>query len=161
MIIDPLGNIPIERGGTGATTIEEVKEKLGVNYTVLYSNSGGSSASSFKLSDNYTNYTYIEVYYSGYCYANSYGSPRWGGTSDSLSCAKFWCGASPSVTLLAIGINDDITNLDVTICSAQLSFSGATATYDFGRAIYFDPEKDAKGGNGAIYPYIYRIVGYK
>ena len=29
MIIDPLGNIPIERGGTGATTIEEAKAKLG------------------------------------------------------------------------------------------------------------------------------------
>ena len=30
MIIDPLGNIPIERGGTGGTTAEEAKEKLGV-----------------------------------------------------------------------------------------------------------------------------------
>lgn len=161
MIIDPLGNIPIERGGTGATTIEEVKEKLGVNYTVLYSNSSGTTSETITLSDNYTNYTYIEVYYSGYCYANSSGSTNWGASSDSLSCAKLWCSAEPSVALLAIGITDNLSDLEVTLCSAQLKFSGVTATYDFGRSIHFDPATDVKGGSTAKYPRVYRIVGYK
>lgn len=87
MIIDPLGNIPIERGGTGATTIEEVKANLGLadselsnvtNQTFankavsagvandsgksLYSNSSGTSGT-VALSESAANYSKFEIHY--------------------------------------------------------------------------------------------------
>ena len=74
MIIDPLGIVPIERGGTGATTAEEAKEKLGIESgsggTVLYSNSSGGTGT-ITLTDTYTNYSIIEIFYARGNYMNS------------------------------------------------------------------------------------------
>lgn len=66
MIIDPLGIVPIERGGTGATTAEEAKEKLGIvsggEVTVLYSNTSGTTGT-ITLSDSIQNYKSIGIYF--------------------------------------------------------------------------------------------------
>ena len=57
------GTLPIERGGTGATTASGAKTNLGFSTsTILYSNSSGSS-STITLSDSASNYDYIEFYY--------------------------------------------------------------------------------------------------
>lgn len=64
MIIDPLGIVPVERGGTGATTLEEAKEKLGIasnnEGTVLFSSSSGKS-NNITLSDDVSNYSLVMV----------------------------------------------------------------------------------------------------
>lgn len=63
MIIDPLGIVPIERGGTGATTLKEAQEKLGGGGTVLFSSESGTTDTTITLSDDISNYKYVEIYY--------------------------------------------------------------------------------------------------
>lgn len=87
MIIDPLGNIPIERGGTGATTIEEVKANLGLadtglsnvtnqtfankatnagvageTWESLYGSSSGTTGT-ITLNDSISNYVRVKICY--------------------------------------------------------------------------------------------------
>ena len=57
------GTLPIERGGTGATTASGAKTNLGFSTsTILYSNNSGTG-STITLSDSASNYDYIEFYY--------------------------------------------------------------------------------------------------
>lgn len=56
------GVLPIERGGTGATTLEEALEVFGGG-TILFSNESGTNAETITLSDDISNYKYVEVYY--------------------------------------------------------------------------------------------------
>ena len=58
--------LPIEKGGTGATTAEEAKINLGINSgsgTVLFSSESGTTDTTITLSDDISNYKYVEVYY--------------------------------------------------------------------------------------------------
>ena len=158
MIIDPLGNIPIERGGTGATTIEEVKEKLGVNYTVLYSNRYGSTDKTITLSDNYSNYTFLEVYYGGNCgIANN--NVYWGDAH--LSCVKMHRPSNEYKELKLRAIDVDIEDdWRITICSAYLTFSGTTATLTSEDTCSYALNGTVKYG-GQLSPRIHAIIGYK
>lgn len=67
MIIDPLGIVPIERGGTGATTVEEAKEKLGITSNneekILFSSSSGTKTN-ITLNDDVSNYSYLIIKHS-------------------------------------------------------------------------------------------------
>lgn len=56
------GVLPIERGGTGATTLEEARGVLSGG-TILYSNESGTTAETITLSDDISNYKYVEIYY--------------------------------------------------------------------------------------------------
>lgn len=56
------GVLPIERGGTGATTLEEARGVLSGG-TILYSNESGTTDTTITLSDDISNYKYVEVYY--------------------------------------------------------------------------------------------------
>lgn len=84
MIIDPLGIVPIERGGTGATTLKEAKEKLGGGGTVLFSSESGTTDTTITLSDDISNYKYVEVYHQGSTNYQTTDGPE----LESIHCSK-------------------------------------------------------------------------
>ena len=59
------GVVPVEKGGTGATTASSARSNLGVNGTVLYNNTSGTSGT-ITLSDSAANYDYLVFYYDAY-----------------------------------------------------------------------------------------------
>lgn len=156
MIIDPLGIVPIERGGTGATTAEEAKEKLGIGSggTVLYSNSSGTT-NKITLSDDVSNYSYLEILYRSCS----------GGSTGSTYCYT-WQKVLPGDFLL-VSIEDylvSVMNPNIQMYFNILNASGNTITPEGYTLITFSGSKSENSKNyGGNYTraYILKVVGYK
>ena len=144
MIIDPLGIVPIERGGTGATTAEEAKEKLGITSndegTVLFYNSSGV-AGTITLNDNISNYSRAIVYSFGSC-----------STIVHLDYQKdFYISTFGSLTQSG--------KTSVIIYTYFFTFSGTRLVQNFGYEVTCP--QNGYVTNKTTNLYITRVVGYK
>lgn len=137
--------IPISQGGTGSTTASKARESLEVRKEhSLYSNSSGTYGT-ITLSDSYTNYDLIRVYFLD---------------NGVTNVTEFPTNIGKQVNLDNVYIHSNGTVLYIHSC--LLTFSGTSATFSRNNVLSLTTSNSVNinqtAGNGI---YVNKIVGYK
>lgn len=137
--------VSIENGGTGATTATEARTNLDVwkEYS-LYSNSSGTIGT-ITLSDTYTNYKKILVYYAD---------------NGVYNTATLYPDTGSKLALSTAYLNTDGNGWF--LHSTLVSFSGKSVSFSRNGLAYHNDNKSITvtlSGEAGIY--VYKVVGYK